>query len=191
MRETYQSDKERDSAYKMKRASGATKRVTEMLKEIRIQNEFLQLATQMKLDLIAEEMAAMDSMARSSNSELSLNRSARTTDNMNLELSSGSEKVSSEKEKRNKKEKEKEKEKGKGKDGSTANFCENVPFYARMTSPTKHFRKHSPKTDKSHHNSYSRKSSDEGRTQVHGQSSVIILGLLNAESDGAPSTQSM
>jgi hypothetical protein len=189
MRETYQSDKERDSAYKMKRASGATKRVTEMLKEIRIQNEFLQLATQMKLDLIAEEMAAMDSMARSSNSELSLNRSARTTDNMNLELSSGSEKVSSEKEKRHKKEKEKEKEKEK--DGSTANFCENVPFYARMTSPTKHFRKHSPKTDKSHHNSYSRKSSDEGRTQVHGQSSVIILGLLNAESDGAPSTQSM
>lgn len=171
----YQSDKERETVYRHKRASGATKRITEMLREIRLNSESLNQATQIKLDLISEEMMKMEGLARTPSgcSELSSCKSPRTTDNTGLEQSSESEPNSS--------------EKGK------ISFSENVPFYARM-STTRSFRKHFPRNDKSHL-SYNRKLSEEGRTHGHvhgnGQLPVTILGLLNAKSNDASVTPFM
>jgi hypothetical protein len=142
-----------------------------MLRDLRIQSDALQQVTQMKLDLIAEEMAAIDSHARSSYSDFGGSRSARTIDNTGLELSSGSEQASC----------EKDKEKGR------VNFCDNVPFCSRMSS-TRTLRRHTTRSEKSNI-SYNNKLGEEART--HGQSSKMILDLLNEKSNEASTMQSM
>lgn len=57
-------ERDRDNSPRDKRVSGAMKRVVEILREIQDQNESLKRSTQAKLDLIAEEMYALDSLGR-------------------------------------------------------------------------------------------------------------------------------